>query len=191
VQSGADTVLRRMARRCRSADFRTLARAARAAVPDLNLTTDVIVGFPGETEAEWRATLDFVAEIGFGHVHVFPFSTRPGTKASSLPDPVDEPTRQRRSRELHALAERLRRDALARLVGRQVAVLVEGNAGTPVEHGRVWEGYTPSFLRVAIEAPASVELANRIVDARLEAVDPQGGRLLARLACDRGQTPCG
>ncbi len=182
LQSGADTVLRRMARRCRTGDFRALASDARAAVPDLNLTTDVIVGFPGETNAEWQATLDFVAEIGFGHVHVFPFSPRPGTKAASLPDPVTEPVRQRRSRELYVLTERLKGDALARLVGRQLPVLVEGNAGTPAGDSRIWEGYTPNYLRVAIEAPASVDLMNRIVDARLEAVDAPAGRLLARLA---------
>jgi threonylcarbamoyladenosine tRNA methylthiotransferase MtaB len=182
LQSGADTVLRRMARRCRTADFRAIARDARAAVPDINLTTDVIVGFPGETDAEWHATLGFVAEIGFGHVHVFPFSPRPGTKAATLPDPVDEPVRRRRSRELHALAERLRRDALARLVGRQLPVLVEGDTGTPAADGRIWEGYTPNFLRVAIRAPASVDLANRIVDVRLDTLDVQDGRLLAHLA---------
>ncbi len=181
LQSGADTVLRRMARRCRTTDFRALARAARAAVPDINLTTDIIVGFPGETEAEWRATLDFVAETGFGQVHVFPFSPRPGTKAASLPGPVDEPTRQRRSSELHDLAGRLKRDELARFVGRRLPVLVEGSPPILGGDGVRPEGYTPNFHRVVIEAPARADLANRIVDARLDAVDAAGGHLLASL----------
>ena len=100
LQSGADTVLRRMARRCRTDDFRALADAARAAVPDINLTTDVIVGFPGESEVEWGQTLRFVEAVGFGQIHVFPFSPRPGTKAATLPGQIDEETKRRRNREL-------------------------------------------------------------------------------------------
>jgi threonylcarbamoyladenosine tRNA methylthiotransferase MtaB len=182
LQSGADTVLRRMARRCRTADFRALARAARSAVPDLNLTTDLIVGFPGETEAEWRATLDFVAEVGFGHVHVFGFSPRPGTKAATLPQPVDAATRERRSRELQALARRLKREALEPLLDRHCSVLVEGERGTRTGAGLRWEGYTAGYHRVAIDAPADADLANRIVDVRIDAVGPDGGHLVARLA---------
>ena len=82
VQSGADSVLRRMSRRCRTAEFRTLVETARRRVPDLNITTDVIVGFPAETEDEFRQTLDFVDEIGLGNVPIFGFSPRGGTKAA-------------------------------------------------------------------------------------------------------------
>jgi len=189
LQSGADSVLRRMARRCRAADFRALAGEARAAVPDLNLTTDVIVGFPGETEAEWRATLDFTAEVGFGHVHVFGFSPRPGTKAAALPDPLDEPTRQRRRQELLALADRLKRIALEPLVGRRCPVLVEGDRGSVSVAGMRWEGYTPHFHRVAIVAPPEVDLANRIVDVRLEAAGPDGQHLIGSVVGEAGFMP--
>lgn len=182
LQSGADAVLRRMARRCRTADFRSLARAARAAVPDINLTTDVIVGFPGETEDDWQATLGFVAEIGFGHVHVFGFSPRPGTKAAALPDAVDEPTRQRRSRELLALAHRLRREALAPLAGRRCPVLIEGERGVRTADGVRWEGYTPHYHRVAIVVPARLDLANRVVDVDIVSVAADGGHVVGRLA---------
>ena len=189
LQSGADSVLRRMARRCRAADFRALARRARTAVPDINLTTDVIVGFPGETEVEWHETLDLVAEIGFGHVHAFGFSPRPGTKAAALPDPVDEATRLRRSRDLQALAGRLRREALKALVGRQFPVLVEGDHGIITETGVRWEGYTPSFHRVALRAPVTVELANRIVGVRIEAVGADGAHVVGRLNDHQIQRP--
>ncbi len=89
LQSGSDPVLRRMARRCKSSEFELLSLQGRAAVPDLNITTDIIVGFPGETEQEWRETLEHVERIGFGHLHIFPFSPRSGTKAARMPDPVD------------------------------------------------------------------------------------------------------
>lgn len=181
LQSGADSVLRRMARRCRTADFRALVAEARTAVPGINLTTDVIVGFPGETEAEWEATLGFVAEIGFGDVHVFGYSPRQGTKAATLPQPVDEPTRQRRSRELQALVRRLKRDALQDLVGQRCQVLVEGERGTPGAHGVRWEGYTPGYHRVAVAATEGIDLGNRIVGVRIEAVGDDGGHLAATL----------
>ena len=179
LQSGADTVLRRMARRCRTADFRALARAARSAAANVNLTTDVIVGFPGETEAEWAATLGFVAEIGFGHVHVFGFSPRPGTKAATLPAPVDEPTRQRRSQELHALAAQLKREALEPLVGHRCAVLIEGDRGSPAAEGVWWEGYTAEYHRVTVLAPPGLDLVNRILDVRIDAVGTDGCHLVA------------
>ena len=190
LQSGADSVLRRMARRCRAADFRALAAEARAAVPAINLTTDVIVGFPGETEAEWAATLGFVAEIGFGHVHAFGFSPRPGTKAAALPDPVDEPTRQQRSQALQALAAQLKRAALEPLVGQRSAVLIEGDHGSPARNFAWWEGYTPGYHRVTVAAPAEVDLRNRIVEVQVDAVGDGGGHLVATLA-DRGQGPSG
>jgi threonylcarbamoyladenosine tRNA methylthiotransferase MtaB len=181
LQSGADPVLRRMARRCRAADFRALVSQARAAAPGINLTTDVIVGFPGETEADWEATLGLVAEIGFGDVHVFGYSPRQGTRAATLPDPVDEPTRQRRSRELQALVRRLRRDALEALVGQRCEVLAEGERGTPGAGGVRWEGYTPGYHRVAVVVPADLDLRNRIVGVRIEAVGADGDHLVGGL----------
>ncbi len=181
LQSGADSVLRRMARRCRTGEFRALADAARAAVPGINLTTDVIAGFPGESEAEWEQTVRFVEEMGFGQIHVFPYSARAGTKAAGLPGQIDEETRRRRSRALQDLAARLRRRTLERAVGRRFAVMVEGQGADVGDGRRAWEGYTPSFLRCALEAPATQELYNRIVEVEATAVADDGERLLARL----------
>ena len=125
IQSGCDTVLRRMARRCKTAEFARLVDRARSAIPLFNITTDLITGFPGETEQEWKQTLDFVARTGFGHMHIFPFSARAGTKAARLPDQVDMATRKARSREMHALAAELKRSELAAHVGSRVDVLWE------------------------------------------------------------------
>ncbi len=85
MQSGSDRVLRRMGRRCKTAELARLAAEGRAAVPGLNLGTDIILGFPGESESDWAETLAFVEAMGFGQVHAFPYSPRPGTRAASLP----------------------------------------------------------------------------------------------------------
>ncbi len=176
MQSGSDTVLRRMSRRCRTDEFLALMEAARKQVPALNVTTDLIVGFPGETEAEWRQTLDFVEAAGFGGIHIFAFSPRRGTKAATLPDPVPREILRRRSEALHRLADRLRRRRLAAETGKEVEVLVEG--GTEEREGRTWVGgYSPHYLRV--EFPGGGELVNRIVRVRLEAV--AGDRLVGRM----------
>ena len=100
LQSGADSVLKRMARRVKSSEFETLVQQAREQVPDFNITTDIIVGFPGETEEEWQQTMAFVEHIGFGHLHIFAYSPRPGTRAVTLPNPVSRDVIRDRSQEL-------------------------------------------------------------------------------------------
>jgi len=106
IQSGADSVLRRMARRCKTTECTQLVIQARTAIPEFNVTTDIIVGFPGETEEEWRATVEFIERIGFGHVHIFTYSARAGTKAAGIANRVAEVIKKQRSQELHQVAER-------------------------------------------------------------------------------------
>jgi threonylcarbamoyladenosine tRNA methylthiotransferase MtaB len=167
MQSGADSVLRRMSRRCRSGTFLALMERARTQVPQLNVTTDIIVGFPGESEVEWRQTLEFVERAGFGDIHIFAFSPRNGTKAAELEHPVPREIRRRRSEELHALAERLRQRARERLLGREVEVLVEGNPEEK-ETTLLWSGYSPDYQRIRFPGPA--ELENRLVKVQVEKV---------------------
>ena len=95
IQSGADSVLRRMSRRCRTAEFRDLVEQARARRPGFNVTTDIIVGFPGETEQEWQQTLDFAGQMAFGHIHIFAYSPRAGTKAAGMPDQLSREVKAR------------------------------------------------------------------------------------------------
>lgn len=177
LQSGSDSVLRRMSRRCRRADFTALVDQARARVPDLNLTTDIMLGFPGESAAEWAQTLAFVEEIGFGHLHIFTFSPRPGTKAAALPDQVDAQTKRARSWQLHRLARDMKRANLERYLGRAFPVLIEDQD----QDGR-WSGYTPNFLRASIPETTESGLGNQICSVSLEAVDAAGETLRGRLS---------
>ncbi len=178
IQSGADSVLKRMARRCKSGEFLRLAEQARQRVPDINLTTDIIVGFPGETEQEWQQTLSFVEQIGFGHLHIFAYSQRPGTRAALLPDPIPRELIRERSEVLHELGERLKRETLSRFIGRRFPVLMESHlAGPPAG----WSGYTPNFLRVNMPVAQPLDLENRVVDVRLQQLTDSGDALTATL----------
>ncbi|EXJ13300.1 tRNA (N(6)-L-threonylcarbamoyladenosine(37)-C(2))-methylthiotransferase MtaB [Imhoffiella purpurea] len=181
LQSGSDEVLRRMARRCKTDAFARLVGEGRAAVPDLNLTTDIIVGFPGETRDDWRRTLDLVRAMRFGHIHVFSFSPRAGTLAAGMPNRVDAETRKRRCQELQALAEELRRDLLQEQIGRRASVLFEGPPVLPPDTGRT--GYTPNYLPVRL-APGLPIASNQLVEVHLTGVDPDGSTLIAELLDD-------
>jgi threonylcarbamoyladenosine tRNA methylthiotransferase MtaB len=125
LQSGADTVLERMNRREPVRRFVARCREIRAALDPVALTTDVIVGFPGETEADFAATCQVVEEVGFAKVHVFRFSPREGTPAAVMPQQVTERIAQHRARELGKLGELLRGRYLGELLGRKLRVLVE------------------------------------------------------------------
>lgn len=144
LQSGCDSVLRRMARRCKTREFARLVDTARSRVERFNVTTDLIVGFPGETEAEWQQTVAFVQSVGFGHIHIFPFSARAGTKAARLPDQIDGQIKKARSAEMHALAAELKRCELAAQIGRSAEVLWEQKLGADGP----WVGYTPNYHKI-------------------------------------------
>ena len=179
MQSGADSVLRRMSRRCRTAEFRELVAAARAAVPGFNVTTDIIVGFPGETDEEWAQTLAFSDEMQFGHIHIFAYSPRAGTKAAGMPGQIGRDVKRARSRQLHALAEQSRHATLRRAVGQTCDILVEQR----LTEGH-WSGYTPNFLRVDLRTEPGRDLENRIVAVETRAICERGERLQAVVAGD-------
>lgn len=178
LQSGSDRVLKRMARRCRTRDFADLLERARAAIPDLNVTTDIIVGFPGEEHADWAEGLAFIDQMAFGHVHVFSYSARRGTPASQMDGQVAPLTKKRRSTELHELAFRAKRAFQTRFVGRRFPVLVEsaGDKGP--------QAYTPNYIRLAVEPDARTAdtLTNRIIDVRIDRFDPALGLMRANPA---------
>ena len=126
LQRGCDQTLRRMGRRYALDDYRRVAGLLREAFPGAALTTDVMVGFPGETEEEFSQTLAFVREMAFARVHVFPYSPREGTPAARMDGQLTRQVKQERARRLAWLGEQLRRDYLAGLVGTVQQVLVEG-----------------------------------------------------------------
>lgn len=166
LQSGSDAVLRRMNRPYTAGEFAGLVQAIRRALPDAAITTDVIVGFPGETEADHRATLALAERVGFARIHVFPFSPRPGTPAASMPDAVGQDVILRRSAELRALGARLAAAYAERFLGRTMDVLWEQSP-----RQGYWTGLTANYLRVRAQGDS---LGNRILPARLVAVERGG-----------------
>ena len=136
VQSGDDTMLRRMGRGYTAAAYRDLVTRIRAAIPGVGLATDVIVGFPGETEAQYQATYRLLEELRFDMVHVAAYSPRPGTPAKRLSDDVPPEVKERRRKEVDLLQERIVGEINARLLDRTVEVLIEGR------HKGKWRGRT-------------------------------------------------
>jgi threonylcarbamoyladenosine tRNA methylthiotransferase MtaB len=129
LQSGAESVLRRMRRRWGPRRFVDRCRLVQQALDQPAITTDIIVGFPGEREADFQATCDIAREVGFSKVHIFPFSARRGTPAAEMPDQVAPEVKADRARRLGELEHELRDRYYASLVGRRLRVLVE----SPIE----------------------------------------------------------
>jgi threonylcarbamoyladenosine tRNA methylthiotransferase MtaB len=167
MQSGSDSVLKRMSRRCKTDEFRSLVSEARALIPNINITSDIIVGFPGETNEEWQETVDFVKEMQFGDLHIFTYSTREGTKAARMPNQVNNETKKLRSKELHALSESIKQDAMRSLIGSTNDVLWEDSQQINDDGSTTIFGYTPNYLRVKTESMAPEKLTNRIKSCRL------------------------
>ena len=176
LQSGCDSVLKRMARRCKTDDFSALMATLHNSVPNFNVTTDLIVGFPGESDNEWQTTLAYLSDHQFGHMHIFTYSERDGTKAAGLPNKVDKPTRQARSQELHRLAAKQRLNALNQSLGNTVDVLWE--RGKACEGGFIHSGYTPNYLKVRTQSPT--DISNQILPTFLQEIE--GDNLTGKLA---------
>ncbi len=170
LQSGCDATLRRMARHTSQADFSALVAAARAAIPDLSITTDIIVGFPGETEAEFAESLAFVEAMAFAGLHIFRYSRREGTVAAKMKGQVSGKVAQARSRRMHSLNARLETHFRRRFVGRTLPVLWESSE--PFGFGRQWSGLTGNYLRVVTPTAPDVDLNNKIIDTHLVDLAP-------------------
>ncbi len=145
LQSGSDTVLKRMRRRYTADEFRRACGLLRAQFPGCAVTTDVITGFPGETEAEFAETMDFCREIGFARMHVFPYSARQGTAAAQMPGQVPKAVREERARRLIALGNDLARAYRAALIGQTAQVLLEEK-----DEDGVSRGYTAAYISCAV-----------------------------------------
>ena len=163
LQSGSDTVLRRMARRYNTAMYREAASLLRSAWPKAALTTDILTGFPGETEEEHRQPLAFAEEMGFARLHVFPYSPREGTRAAVMPDQVPQEVKDRRVRELIALGRDTARRYQEAWLGETAEVLLETE-----DKGRI-AGYTPEYLPVSL--PAGAGSPGQIIRVRLLSIE--------------------
>lgn len=147
LQSGCDATLRRMARRTTQASFRALVDAARARIPEPCITSDIIVGFPGETDEEFAESMAFVEAIDFAGLHVFRYSKRPGTAAARLRGHISEATKKIRSERMIALGMAGERRYMERHRGARLPVLWEQIAGVS-EAGFHNVGYTSNYIRV-------------------------------------------
>lgn len=165
LQSGCDQTLVRMCRRTSQREFSSLLDAARCRIPDLAVSTDVIVGFPGEDDAEFEESIGFVERCAFSRLHVFRYSARAGTAAASMPGRVDDESLQERSRRMHELGAGLEEAYRRRWLGRTCEVLWE--SAEPFGDGLRWSGLTGNYLRVVTETGDAEDLANRVVAAEL------------------------
>ncbi|NLE45014.1 MAG: tRNA (N(6)-L-threonylcarbamoyladenosine(37)-C(2))-methylthiotransferase MtaB [Chloroflexi bacterium] len=151
LQSGCDATLGRMERNGSIREFVRLIELARSVAPDMAVTTDVIVGFPGESEADFEASYAAIAEIGFSKLHVFPFSARPHTSAFHMPDHVSAVTIRARARKMRRLGVRLNLEYGQRHVGKRATVLWER-----LDSGDRWSGLTGNYIRVVAYSKSSL-----------------------------------
>ena len=159
LQSGNDSVLRRMQRGYSTADYEKAVSLIREAVPDVTLTTDVMVGFPGETGTEFEASLDFCRKLEFARLHVFAYSRRDGTAGARLSPQVGDKVKKERSRRMLELAGESARHFQRRFRGRVLPVLFERRSGGG------WAGLTANYIKVYTKCGA--ELTNRFVTVKL------------------------
>jgi threonylcarbamoyladenosine tRNA methylthiotransferase MtaB len=162
LQSGCNETLQRMARLTDQRSFRRLVEDARRRIPDLSVTTDVIVGFPGETDAEFETSIAFVEETEFAKLHVFRYSPRERTAAASMSGHPEPAVAQARSNRMHALGADLEARFRARFVGRSFAVLWE--SAEPRPDGLRWSGLTGNYIRIVTETDERVDLANQVTE---------------------------
>ena len=175
LQSGADPVLARMRRRYDAAGYRAALDRIRAAVPDAAVTTDVIAGFPGESDDDFAATLALCEEAAFARIHAFPYSPRARTAAAGMPDQIPVEVCKERMALLLALADDLATAFRSRFSGRVRPVLWEEQRTTP--EGSRWHGLTDNY--VSVYTQSADELAGRITPAVLG--EPLGDGLAARV----------
>lgn len=167
LQAGDDSVLERMHRPYNTEQYRQEIARIRAAVPGIALSTDLMVGFPGETEEQFASSLSFCDEIAFSSMHLFKYSPREGTPAATYPDQISNEEKEARSKRMQAVAEKNMLRYMERHLGQQVEVLVEEQTADGT-----WLGHTDNYLHVAIEGPCQ---KNRMVQVQLDKID---GKLL-------------
>ncbi len=171
LQSGSASVLKRMLRKTTPQSFRELVAAARAVIPHVAITTDVIAGFPGETDEEFAETLAFVREINFAGGHVFTYSARPGTPAARMKNHIPNERRKERNAILREVFAELGENYRRRFIGERVRVLWEASSSLN-EQGWILEGLTGNYIRVSAVSP---EMRwNMLDDVRLTGLSADG-----------------
>lgn len=164
IQSGSDTVLKRMRRKYTMDFFSERLRKLEKALPDLAVTSDVIVGFPGETEEEFMETYNFIRDHKFSELHVFPFSKRTGTPAARMEDQVDEEIKNERVHRLIALNDQLAKEYASRFEGEVLEVIPEERFKDS-NNENLYVGYTANYLKVVFEA--SEDMVGKLVKVKI------------------------
>jgi len=174
LQSGSDGVLRRMKRDYSASDYEQSVSLIRSLVPGAAITTDIMVGFPGETETEFEESYNFCRQIGFARVHVFPYSPREGTQAALMPEQVEDKVKKRRSQRMLSLTKESSRNFSRRFIGETMPVLWEK------ETDGVWSGLTDNYIRV--HTRSSEDLVNKLLPVKLVEVgeDKVWGKIINR-----------
>lgn len=168
LQSGSDEVLRRMRRGYTAGEYLATVERIRREIPDLGLSTDIMVGFPGETEEHFRDTMELARTAAFSRIHIFQFSRRKGTPAADYPNQVPTRVKEDRAHRMSELASDLSLAFHRRFLGRQVEVLVE-EEGNPEG---VLEGLTDNYIRVRFPGPGDIK--NTLTGVRITDVDSEG-----------------
>jgi threonylcarbamoyladenosine tRNA methylthiotransferase MtaB len=175
VQSGSDRVLAAMGRAYSAASIRALVGKLKGSIPDIGIGMDVMAGFPGEDEEDFKATLGMVEDLAVSYLHIFPYSDREGARASSFAGKVAEGVKRRRAKMLKLVDARKREAFLRRHIGRTARIIPEGK----VYRGRLMRGFSDNYLPVYM--PYEKTLENNLVDVTIR--EMQDGRLIGGPQC--------
>ena len=168
LQSGSDAVLKRMKRHYCVSDYQGAVSLIRALVPGVAITTDIIVGFPGETEKEFEESYELCRQLQFARIHVFSYSRRSGTEATRLPGQISDPVKKERSRGMLALAEESAQNFRRQFSGKVMPVLWEKQSA-----GGVWSGLTDNYIKVYTKS--NEDLTNKLLSVKLLELFKRGG----------------
>ena len=160
LQSGCDSTLKRMNRHYSSEEYFRLCEKLRESFEDTAITTDVMVGFPQESEEEFRQSLEFVGKVGFEKIHVFPYSPRKGTRAAEMPGQISKAEKEKRCHVMIEAGREMRSDFLKKQIGKTVSVLFESKT----ENG-IYEGYTPNYMHVKVKS--NENLCSKLLDVKI------------------------
>lgn len=163
LQSGSDSVLKRMNRKYTTSEYKSNVETIRKYLPDAGITTDIIVGFPGETDEEFNETLEFVKTVKFSRLHVFKYSVREGTRAAEMDGQVDGSVKAARSRLLIETGSAISKEFMEQFVGKNMAVLIEAQ-----KKENIFEGYTTNYLKVLVKS--DINIKNRVVNTSIKNV---------------------
>jgi len=168
LQSGSDSVLRRMRRRYSISDYLQSVSLIRALVPEVAITTDIIVGFPGETSSEFEESYKLCQGLEFARIHVFPYSPRDGTQASQMPNQVEDRIKKQRSQKMLALARESAQNFSRQFLSKTMPVLWEKQSGDGI-----WSGLTDNYIKVYTKS--TKDLTNKLLPVKLAELFNQDG----------------